>query len=307
MKSFSLADMHCDTPFELFSRKESFWQSDLSVSAAKSNVYNNFLQVAAVWSDKRLDNDSAYFRTLEIIDYFKSDLKKGNDASFWIDNKNTRIKFILSIEDARILNGDTERLYHLYDEGIRILTPLWRGCSCIGGAYDESVGLTDFGKLVVKTSTELRIIIDISHASEQSVVDIFDISDGAVPIIASHSDSRSVFPHKRNLSDEQFIGIKRTGGVVGINLCAEHLGYDGKGASAIDRVMEHIEHYLALAGEDTVCFGCDFDGAETPLELCDITSLLSLAEKMSALNYSDHLIEKIFYLNAENFIKKNIK
>ena len=68
-----------------------------------------------------------------------------------------------------------------------------------------------------------------------------------------------------------------------------------------------LEHYLSLDGENTLCFGCDFDGAETPFELSDITSLFTIAERMSSRGYSDSLIEKIFYLNAENFIKKNIK
>ena len=306
MNILSLADMHCDTPFELFYRKASFLKNDLAVSAKKAERYDHFLQVAAVWSDKALDNDSAYHRTLEIIEYFKCDVEKIKDCSFYINDQNTKIQFILSIEDARILGDDINRLYHLHGCGVRILTPLWCGKSCIGGAYDTVLGLTDFGKQTVKTCTELGIIPDISHASEQSAYDIFEICNGFVPVIASHSDSYKVFPHKRNLTDEQFVAIRNLGGVVGINLCAEHLGYDCE-LSAINTVIDHIEHYLSLDGENTVCFGCDFDGAETPFELSDITSLFTIAERMSARGYSDSLIEKIFYLNAENFIKKNIK
>ena len=306
MNILSLADMHCDTPFELFYRKASFWKNDLAVSAKKSERYDHFLQVAAVWSDKELVNDSAYHRTLEIIEHFKCDVEKIKDCSFYINDQNTKIQFILSIEDARILGDDINRLYHLHGCGVRILTPLWCGKSCIGGAYDTVLGLTDFGKQTVKACTDLGIIPDISHASEQSAYDIFDICDGASPVIASHSNAYSVFSHKRNLTDEQFTAIRNSDGIVGINLCAEHLGYGAK-RSAIDTVITHIEHYLSLGGENTVCFGCDFDGAKTPPELSDITSLLSVANALSALGYSDTLIEKIFYLNARNFIRKNIK
>ena len=306
MKSISLADMHCDTPFELFWRSQSFWNNDLSVSAAKAATYNSFLQVMAVWSDKNLNDDAAYAKSLEIIDHFKSDVENNVGASFFIDNRDTKVKFVISIEDARILGGDITRLYHLYDKGIRIITPLWGGVTCIGGAFDTSGGLTSFGKRVLEASTELGIIPDISHASEKSAYDIFEICGDKIPVIASHSDSYTVFPHKRNLTDDQFGSIKSSGGVVGINLYTEHLGYDIS-RSAVDQVIAHIEHYLSLGGENTVCFGCDFDGASTPSELSDISSLLAIAEKMSILNYSDTLIEKIFYLNAENFIKKNIK
>ena len=306
MKSFSLADMHCDTPFELFCRSQSFRSNDLAVSADKANQYNSFFQVSAVWSDKKFNDDAAYAKSLDVIDYFKSDIENNIDTSFFIDHQNTKIKFVLSIEDARILGGDITRLYNLYDKGIRIITPLWGGSTCIGGAFDTNIGLTDFGESVIEASIELGIIPDISHASERSAYDMFEICDDKIPIIASHSDSYSIFPHKRNLTDEQFESIKRSGGVVGINLYTEHLGYDNN-RSAIDQVITHIEHYLGLGGEDTVCFGCDFDGATTPPELSDISSLFTIAEKMSLLNYSDTLIEKIFYLNAKNFIIKNIK
>ena len=306
MNPLSLADLHCDTPFELFYRKSSFENNDLAVSAQKANKYSRFLQVAAIWSDKHLDDDSAYRRTLEVIDNFKADVENAHNASFWIDSQNMDISFILSIEDARILNRDISRLYDLYDKGIRIITPLWRGESCIGGAYDTDTGLSDFGKLTIEVSAELGMIPDISHASTRSAYDILTICDSRIPVIASHSDAYFVFPHSRNLTDDLFYAIKQNGGVVGINLCAEHLGYV-KTRSATDCVICHIEHYLSLGGEDMVCFGCDFDGATTPPQLSDITSLFLIADKMSALNYSDRLIEKLFYINAENFIKKNIK
>ena len=306
MKSLSLADMHCDTPFELFSRSQSFWNSDCAVSAEKANAYDSFIQVTAVWSDKNLDNDAAYSKTLNVIDRFKSDIDAHKNASFRIDDIDTKMRFILSIEDARILDNDITRLHTLYGKGVRIITPLWSGVTCIGGAFDTNVGLTDFGKSVIDTSAKLGIIPDISHASEKSAYDIFESADGRIPVIASHSDAYAVFPHKRNLTDELFGAVKSSGGLVGINLYTEHLGYDGT-MPAIDRVISHIEHFLALGGEDTVCFGCDFDGAATPVELSDVSSLLKIAEKMSSLNYSNTLIEKIFYLNAENFIKKHIK
>jgi len=179
---------------------------------------------------------------------------------------------------------------------------MWSGVSCIGGAYDTDSTLTEFGCDVVLSCIELGIIPDISHASVKSADKVFELCcENDYPVIASHSDAYSVFAHPRNLSDKQFMNIKALRGLVGINLCEEHLG-----GSEYSTVLNHIEHYLSLGGEDIICFGCDFDGAKTPGCLSDISSLHILANEMSRLNYSDSLIEKIFYLNAKNFIFKNI-
>ena len=302
MNQLSLADIHCDTPYEMFMTSQSFTDNSLSISAKKAEIYRKYLQVAAVWSDKVLDNDSAYKRSLEIIQYFKKDILFSESIGFFPDS--SRINFILAIEDARILNNEISRLEHLYDEGVRILTPLWSGNTCIGGAYNTSEGLTDFGRLVIAKCLEFGIIPDVSHASLQSVDEIFELCLDKSPVIASHSDSYSINPHPRNLNDRQFSYIKKLGGLVGINLCSEHLGTFKNGT---DTVIRHIEHYLELGGDNIICFGCDFDGATTPAELTDIASLSLLANKMARMNYSDVLIEKIFYLNAKNFMLKYIK
>ncbi len=306
MNRLSLADIHCDTAFELFKRSESFLDTSLSVSAKLAVAFDNYIQVTAIWSDKRLDNDTAYQRFFQIREYLKKDIEKNISAKLY-DGKELSKKnnLILSVEDARILNGDISRLKSLYDAGIRILTLLWSGDSCIGGAFNTDNGLTDFGKTVVRECIELGIIPDISHASLKSSYEVFDICNEKIPVIASHSDSYEVHHHSRNLTDEQFIYIKKSNGLVGINLCCEHLGINDNEAS-IRTVMRHIEHYLELGGEDTVCFGCDFDGADTPAEFPNISSLFFIAEEMSKLNYSYELIDKIFYSNVKNFIFKYI-
>ena len=305
MRTLSYADMHCDTPFEVYRNATSFSENDLAVSAKKASTYSDYLQVTAVWSDKAKDNDTAFYHTLDVIDYFKEDISKDENVSFLADNKAPKIKLVLSVEDARILNGDISRFYTLYSRGVRIITPLWGGYTCIGGSFDTDYGLTPFGKEVVSECVKNGVITDISHASIQSACDIFELCHGKTPVIASHSNSYTVCPHKRNLTDEQFSLVKESGGVVGISLCNDHIGLFGR-ASA-DRVIAHIEHYLSLGGEDTVCFGCDFDGATTPEGLEDISTLLLLFDKMQKRNYSDDLINKIFYQNASNFILKNIK
>ena len=124
-------------------------------------------------------------------------------------------------------------------------------------------------------------------------------------IMASHSNSYSVCPHNRNLRDYQFERIKTLGGVVGISLCNLHL--NGKEHASIDDVIKHIEHYMALGGENSVALGCDFDGTDyLPDGLKTVKDMPNLADRLAKLNYSELQIDKIFYLNAKNFIEKNL-
>lgn len=79
------------------------------------------------------------------------------------------------------------------------------------------------------------------------------------PFIASHSVSASIYPHARNLKDEQFAAIRQAGGLVGLNVCASQLG-----AQTFEQLERHFYHYLSLGGERVVAFGCDFDGTDVP-------------------------------------------
>lgn len=105
--------------------------------------------------------------------------------------------------------GSLSRLAALYRAGIRVLTLLWGGNTCIGGSHDTDSGLTPFGRAVVRKCHQIGIIPDISHASVASAEEIIEISlSTGKPCIASHSDSYHVFPHTRNLSDRHFLAIR---------------------------------------------------------------------------------------------------
>jgi membrane dipeptidase len=98
--------------------------------------------------------------------------------------------------------------------------------------------------------------------------------------------------------------IKSLGGLVGINLCTYHLS--SKENVDINDVMNHIEHYLSLGGEDCLAMGCDLDGTDLPIGFSGVSDIYKIAEEMQKLNYSDTLIKKILFENAHNFFIKNI-
>ena len=118
-------------------------------------------------------------------------------------------------------------------------------------------------------------------------------------VIASHSNSRRIFDHKRNLTDEMFGLILQLGGVVGISAYPGHL-CDGE--CTTESILRHIDRYMELGGEDIVCLGCDFDGIETtPRNLRNPGELENLYIELDKRGYGEKVIEGIFCKNAERF------
>ena len=303
-----LFDLHCDTAVKLFQTKQSLKENHLHISLAKASAFPCYRQIMAIWSDDTLNDEQAFQRFLEVSDNIHQQCQAKN-VCFPLLTSGKTLPFrgaFLAVEDARILAQKTERLQMLYDLGVRFLTLVWGGISCIGGAHDITAGLTPFGMWVTKKCFSLGIVPDISHASVKTADEIFFLAhECGKPVIASHSNSFAVCPHSRNLRDSQFLSIKQLGGIVGICLCPAHLATQNTKADVLS-VLQHIEHFYALGGEDCLALGCDFDGTELPVGFSSIKDLSLLAEELSKHGYSDLQIEKLFSKNAEEFVKKNI-
>lgn len=287
-------DLHCDTAYEMYRQKKDF-NSDLQISAHNIKEYENYTQNFAFFCDNTLPDNECYRIFFKARDYLFSISDSAPENLF----------YILSVEDARLLSGDITRLNTLAACGVKILTLLWGGTTCIGGSHNTFGGLSELGRSTVEKCFELGIIPDVSHSSVKSFYDVAEISDRfKLPFIATHSDSYEICPHTRNLDDRQFEVIAEHDGIVGISMVPEHLCPDGNATS--DDVIRHIEHYMSIGGEKTVCLGCDFDGIEkTPTDIEHAGNLRVIAEKLQKLNYTDEQIDRIFYSNADTFFRKN--
>ena len=308
-----LFDLHCDTATRLLAENQGLNDNGFHVSLKKSAYLSRYAQVMAIWTDKRLTDSEGYERFFEVIKNLENEaIINKNSVKIVRNSKDLKdcitlgiTPLIVSVEDARILENDIKRLTVLYQSGVRALTLNWYGTTCIGGAHDTDIGLTDFGKQVVEECFRLGIVPDVSHCSFKGTSDALEIAQAhSKPLIASHSDSYSVNPHTRNLQDNDFITISKLGGLVGINLCPSHLCSD-KDAGVTD-IIRHIEHYMSLGGEDSVAMGCDLDGTDLPNEFSDISDLYKIANELQRLNYSNELTDKLFYQNAFNFFTNNI-
>ncbi len=311
----SLFDTHCDTAYELYHRNMPLDQNNCHVSLEQAAVYEKYAQYYAIWSNKRKDDEACWTDFIHISDNFSAELARLSDRTWAVKSpadleyavKSGRHAAILAVEDARLCAGKIERLDELHARGVRYLTLLWGGNTCIGGSHDTQNGLTDFGKAVVRGCLERGIVPDISHASEQSVDDLLPIAyEYGKPFIATHSNSHTLYGHTRNLRDRHFAAIKELGGVVGVSLCPSHLKDLSTGPATAETVFSHVEYYLSLGGENMVGFGADWDGTDLPVGFTNVSDLSQVAEIMAAHNYSDELIEKLFWGNMYHFAMKNL-
>lgn len=305
-------DLHCDTPLELYLNDLSFRENSLNISAEKIEKFDNYVQLAAYCAPQNVSNDDGFEECLKVIKYFKA-LAKENAYAVCEDRYSLESAvekgipaFIITVEDARILNGELTRLDTLYSMGVRVLTLLWGGETCIGGSHESAMGLTPFGYKVAEYCAKLGIITDISHASEASATDMLNVAEKyASPIIASHSCSAEIHKHSRNLSDKLLRRLVSAGGIVGANTFPPHLA--GNSAST-DDIIKHITHYINTVGERHVAIGADFDGMGTFTEgVTDLGSIPSLRDKMLHHGFSDESCENIFFTNAYDFLIRNLK
>lgn len=311
----SLFDTHCDTAFELYHRNEDLWQNTCHISLSHASVYEKYVQLYAIWCNRRHDDQTCWEEFLAVSKNFDNLIAQNSDSISRVTSSKEldqalRIKHsaaIFAVEDARLLAGDIDRLQVLYDKGVRCMTLLWGGQTCIGGSHDTDVGLTDFGKAVVAGCYELGIIPDISHASEQSVDDVIAIAQAyQKPFIATHSNSYSVYPHSRNLRDRHLQSLIELGGLVGISMCCSHLRDCSQGSAGIDDVIQHIDRYLEQGAENHLCFGCDFDGTNLPNGICHVGDLYKIGDQLTMHDYSPEMLEKLFWSNAYTFFNKQI-
>ena len=282
-------DLHSDTLYKAHNINKHLDSDCFHFSKKQSELlFEDFSQCLAIWIPDDLPNISAR-------ELFDACLRKFNSEVSSDDKK----RLILTLENARIIEKDLNYIYHLKESGIRIITLTWNAENCIGGGADtKGKGLTDFGKKALKVIEDNNIIVDISHASDMLFYDV--LSNTSKPIVATHSNARSLCGHRRNLTDEQFIEIVKRKGLVGLNFCEFFLNNEPSDASALD-VLRHAYHFLSLGGEDVLAIGTDFDGADVPRDLMGTKHIPYLYETFIKGGFNQQIVQKIMYDNAHNF------
>ncbi len=307
---FGLCDTHCDTLLEMVRAQSDFNNDKHHISFDQTDAFAFYTQIMAIYSSARMSDDECWAQFLAASDYIAARREqhpeivacrtKDDLAVAWKDGKKS---YILAVEGGKLLGGDLARLDEVYARGVRFLTLVWGGETCMGGAHDVGGGLSEFGIAALKKCLSLGIVPDVSHASEEIFYQTAAYCDDAgKPFMATHSNSAAVWEHTRNLTDEQFKMIVRSGGLVGVSFCTPHLGAENV---SIKTVVDHIEHYLSLGGEYHVCFGGDLDGiGDMPQPMQGVGSMPLYVEEMQKRGFSDALIADLFCGNAQAFFRR---
>jgi membrane dipeptidase len=164
-----------------------------------------------------------------------------------------KLAVTFDIEGMNALNGDLGMVELYYHLGVRhMLFAYNRNNLAGGGCHDQDIGLTAFGRDVVKEMNRLGMVVDCSHSAYRTTMEAMEASEA--PVIFSHSNARRLWDHERNIHDDQIKACAATGGVIGVTGIGRFLGTKG---ATVEHLVEHIDHMVALVGPEHVGIGMD--------------------------------------------------
>ena len=197
----------------------------------------------------------------------------------WMHKHQGLKSIMLGIENGLALEGKLENLQHFADRGVVYITLCHNGdndiCDSARGNNIHN-GVSAFGEQVIREMNRLGILVDLSHGGEKSFYDALDIS--SQPIVCSHSSSRALCDHPRNLTDDQMRALAAKGGVAQTTIYHGFLKADGE-ATILD-VMDHLNHAIDVMGIDHVGLGTDFDGDGGVRGLADSSELINFTRQL---------------------------
>lgn len=303
-----LFDLHCDTLYKCCRKGGNLEENTGQLDWKRGHHYSPWVQVMAAWIPDTARGEAAWNLGCSMLHFAHEQVDVYPDHWRMIraaedlpdqEEKNGPARMMLAVEGGAVLGGKLDRLQDLAELGVRMITLTWNGSNELGNgcASGSEEGLTPLGKEAVRRMESLGILPDVSHLNEAGFWDVAEIANG--PFVATHSVSAVVHPHPRNLTDAQFRTIRDCGGLVGLNLCADHLG-----EQSFERLERHWEHYLSLGGESTVAFGCDLDGTDLPEDWQGIAVMERLYAYFLRRNYSQDWLDRLFFQNARDFFDK---
>src|SRR6266699_5233912 len=212
---------------------------------------------------------------------------------------------ILHFEGAEAIDPELDALEIFYQAGLRSLGIVWSRPNTFAHGVpfgfplspDTGPGLTAAGRELVRASNRLGIVLDLSHLNEQGFWDVANLSDA--PLVATHSNSHTLCPTTRNLTDKQLDAIKESVGIVGLNFAVTDLREDGLNNSdtPINIMVRQIDYLVEHLSINCVGLGTDFDGATIPKEIGDVTGLPKLINALHESGYDDVALHKLAYEN----------
>ena len=200
----------------------------------------------------------------------------------------------LGIENGYAIGHDLSLVEDFRRMGVVYMTLCHNGdndiCDSASRSNGEHGGLSAFGRDVVREMNRVGMMVDLSHAAESTFYDVLDVS--REPVICSHSSSRLLCDHPRNLTDDQLRAIAEVGGVAQATFYPGFLRTDGE--ATIKDAVRHILHMIDVAGVDHVGVGSDFDGDGGVPGLNDESEMINLTRRLMAEGFGPTVLKKIW-------------
>lgn len=311
-----ICDCHCDTLTELYNKNASLYENEQHFDIKRQIALGGGLQFCAIYVPTEVFRYQGGLRyTLCLLDKYNQEIKKLHENGIDVLQVRTaedagnvlkhKAATLLAIEEGGAIDGSLEALRCLYELGVRAMTLTWSNRNDIADGINEEAtgsGLTLFGKQVVSEMNRLGMLVDVSHISTAGFWSVIETS--TKPIIATHSNAKSLCSHPRNLNDEQIKALAQNGGLAGITFAGQFLEEDWRNA-CIESVYKHIDYMLNLIGNDEhIGFGSDFDGiSHPPYNIQGVQDYKPLIDYLSKY-YSDETINKITHQNVINLLQK---
>ena len=306
---FPVFDLHCDTALALSNPKESsaggLLKNQLHIDLERASQLPGYCQCFACFTTPAMEQwmqkkpEDVFERELSVIvsqvEMNKDLICQAYSAKDVAENRNNgKMSAILTIEGPAGFGFDPALLEMLWRVGFRISSLGWNEKNVLTGSHVTGGGLTDMGREYVREAQRLGMLIDVSHISDEGFWDIMKVTQK--PIIATHSNSRHVCNHSRNLTDDMFRAICETGGLAGFNQCAPFVG----DKPTLDTICDHICHFLELDPDGKhIALGGDLDGCdELPAGFDGVQSYPAMAEALLARGVGEKIVENIYWNNA---------
>ena len=307
MKPIAVFDAHCDTISRCWREYEDIDRNSGAVSLDRTEkAFGRYCQIFALWTAEGytgypMGGDGVENAYRALLRCFKAQMARhcgkivqcrtADDVER--AHRQGKAAAFLSIEGAELIGCDPARLDEAAKEGVVAINLTWNHANALSGSSGShpEQGLTPLGKRFTAKMEDLHILVDVPHLSEAGFWDVME--QARRPVLASHSNAKSVWDHIRNLTDEQITAIIKNQGVIGLNFYKDFVG----GSRDMDMLRAHLDHILELGGAANVGLGGDWDGCDVIDALPSIDKLGCFYEYLLRHGYHETVVRDLFYNN----------
>lgn len=303
-------DAHCDTLSRCLEQDACLWENDGQLDLKRLCAFQKAGQIFAIYHDGAVPTEGGLFAMCQRQQSLFADscrrhadvmcqCRGGADMDAAVAAG--KLAAVLSVEGGELLDCDPDRLEWAQAVGVRCVNPTWNHANALSGSNveDRERGLSDVGREFIRRAQSCNIRIDVSHLSDSGFWDLVDITQG--PIVATHSNSRALCDHTRNLTDDMFRAIVQTGGVVGINFWVRFVRDTAE--PTMDDLIAHIDHFMELDGAKHLCLGGDLDGCDKLAGgMAGVQDVPRLWQALADHGYSGDELEDLFFCNLRRVL-----